>query len=58
MNTGHPVMIVVVVVVAGMKVHAMFAIRIDDDKCDMFWPAFMMMFRNNEMIELFAKYFL
>jgi hypothetical protein len=57
-RTGYPVIIVVVIVVAGMKEQATFTIENDEEKCDMFWPAFMLLFRNNEMIELFAKYFL
>jgi hypothetical protein len=40
------------------KVQAVWIIREDELLHDMFLPAFMITLRNNEMIELFAKYFL
>jgi hypothetical protein len=44
MRTGYPVIIVVVVVVAGMNEQAMFTIENDEERCAMFWLAFMLLF--------------
>jgi hypothetical protein len=46
MKTGYPVIIVVavVMVVAGMNEQAMFTTENDEERCAMFWLAFMLMF--------------
>jgi hypothetical protein len=50
------VIVMIVVIVEGSNERTI--IRRDDKKSDMCLPAFMILIRNNEMIEWFAKYFL
>ena len=44
MNTGYPVIIVVVIVVAGMKIQATFIIDDHEERGAMIWLAFMLLF--------------
>jgi hypothetical protein len=55
--TGHPVMVVGIVMMV-VDTHAGIIIRLDELTCSIVLPAFICEERNNEMIGLFAKYFL
>ena len=58
MQTGHPVMMVEIIIVAVTTGQALVIFVAKSDVLNMFFRACMMVSRNNEMIKLIASYFL
>jgi len=58
MKTGHPVMMVEIIIVVETTGQALLIFVVKSDKLNMFFSACMMASRNNEMIKLIASYFL